>query len=312
MLSDETRVSAYTRAINALVKPGDSVIELGSGFGYFSVLAVRAGAARVDAIDTNPVVHLGPRVAASNGCADRIRFHNDDIFRFIPDTRADLIVGDLRGATPFAGRSLEILIDARRRMLRPGGAMIAHRDVLYCAPARQPAAFTRRVSSPLKTTPAIALDAVAAVAMTTPFQCVVDPDDLLAPGSSWGQIDYTAIESPHHRGSVHWVLDRDATMNGIAVWFEAQLGAGHGFSTAPGSGTTTYSQLYLPFAAPVTIPAGASVAVDLAVHLVSGDYVWAWTARISADAGECSVFTQNSLAERVLDPAAFGGVRMTL
>jgi protein arginine N-methyltransferase 1 len=312
MLTDQVRVSAYTRAINALVTPGDRVIELGSGFGYFSVLAVRAGAAQVDAIDINPVVHLGPRVAASNGCADRIRFHHDDVFRFTPGVGADVIVGDLRGPTPFAGRSLEILIDARRRMLRPGGTMIGRRDVLYCAPARQPATFTRRVSTPLEPTDAIALDPVAAVAMTTPFQCIVDPDDLLAPGSSWGEIDYTAIDSPHHRGTAGWVLDRDATMNGIAVWFEAQLGAGHGFSTAPGSGATTYSHLYLPFARPVTIPAGAALSVDLAVHLVSGDYVWAWTARISGAAGECTAITQNSLAERVLDPAAFGRLGMPL
>ena len=67
------------------MKPGDRVIELGSGFGYFSILAARARAAMIDAIDVNPVVHLGPRVAASNGCSEGIRFHHTDIVHFKPE-----------------------------------------------------------------------------------------------------------------------------------------------------------------------------------------------------------------------------------
>ena len=307
MLSDQRRVSAYSAAIQALVKPGDRVIEIGSGFGYFSILAARAGAALVDAIDINPVVHLGPRVAASNGCSDRIRFHHTDIVHFEPEQRANVLVGDLRGPTPFAHRSLEILIDARRRMLRPGGTIIGRRDVLYCAPAREPASFQRRVSAPLGDTAAVTLRAVAAVAMTTPFRCTLDPGDLLAAGQSWGEIDYEAIETPHHRGAALWVLDTDMTMDGVAVWFDAHLGGGYGFSTMPGGGATTYSHLYLPFTAPLSIPAGGSVALNIAAHFVGGDYVWAWSARVCCrDGTESSVITQNSVAERVLDPAAFG------
>jgi SAM-dependent methyltransferase len=304
MLS-EARVSAYAGAITSIVRPGDHVIELGSGFGYFSVVAARAGAARVDAIDINPVVHLGKRIAEANGCGDRIRFHHGDISSFEPDGRADVIVGDLRGPTPFADRALEVLIDARRRMLRPGGAMIAHRDVLYCAPSREPGAFRRRVHAPLNT--AIDLSAVAAVAMTTPFQCAIDSNDLLAPGLSWGEIDYTAVESPHHRGAAEWVVERDVTMDGVAVWFESHLGAGHTLSTAPAMAETTYSNLYLPFATPVTVAGGATLALELGVRLVAGHYVWIWSARVSpAGGGQPFTITQNSIAERVVDPGAFG------
>jgi hypothetical protein len=306
MVSDQARVSAYAGAIASLVRPGDRVIELGSGFGYFSVLAVRAGAARVDAIDINPVVHLGARVAGSNQCADRIHFHHIDALRFEPEERADVVVADLRGPTPFAGRALEILIDARRRMLRSGGTMIGCRDVMYCAPAREPAAFRRRVSAPLSSGGPLDLRPVASVAMTTPHQCAIEADDLLAPGKSWGAIDYAVVESPHLRGAVEWVLDREQTLNGIAVWFEADLGAGHRFSTAPANGATTYLNLYLPFAVPIPIGAGGTLGLQVEARLVSGHYVWVWTARVSSIHGQpLSTTTQNSLAERVLDPGAF-------
>ncbi len=140
------------------------------------------------------------------------------------------------------------------------------------------------------------------------MQCTIDSDDLLAPGASWGEIDYGTIDTPHHRGAVEWILDNGATMDGVAVWFEAHVGGGYGFSTVPGgSGATTYSHLYLPFSAPVSIPAGGSVALNIAAHFVGGDYVWAWSAQVrSRDGGESSMIAQNSVAERVLDPAAFG------
>ena len=66
MIADGTRVAAYAGAIRGAVHAGDRVLDVGTGFGFFSVVAAQAGAGRVDAVDTNPVVHLGPRVAQAN------------------------------------------------------------------------------------------------------------------------------------------------------------------------------------------------------------------------------------------------------
>ena len=101
MIADDTRVSAYAAAIRGAVRPGDRVLEVGAGFGFFSVIAARAGASRVDAIDTNPAIHLGPGLAAANGCADRIRFHQVDAERLTLREKADLIVSDLRSRRAF-------------------------------------------------------------------------------------------------------------------------------------------------------------------------------------------------------------------
>ena len=106
MIADETRVSAYAGAIRAAVRPGDHVLDVGAGFGFFSVVAAQAGAGRVDAVDTNPVVHLGRRVAEANNCGNRIFFHHLDAARLTLDRPADVLVSDLRGPTPFSGRSL--------------------------------------------------------------------------------------------------------------------------------------------------------------------------------------------------------------
>jgi len=52
MLADHRRCSAYSKAISASVHSGDAVLEIGCGPGLFSLLACRAGARWVYAIDS--------------------------------------------------------------------------------------------------------------------------------------------------------------------------------------------------------------------------------------------------------------------
>src|SRR5687768_18477600 len=112
MIADHARVAAYAAAIRAVVAPGDRVLDVGAGFGFFSVIAAAAGAQHVDAVDTNPAIRLGPRVAAANGCADRISFHHLDVRQLTLPERAGVLIADVRGPTPFGSRALEVVISA--------------------------------------------------------------------------------------------------------------------------------------------------------------------------------------------------------
>jgi type I protein arginine methyltransferase len=313
MLADSTRVEAYAGAIRALVKPGDRVLELGTGVGFFSVLAVRAGAAHVDAVDTNPAVHLGPRVAASNDCADRIAFHACDARELALPAAADVLLSDLRGPTPFKGRSLETLIDVRRRLLRPCGTIIAMRDTLYAAPSRSPLAFQRDVVRPLQRND-VSLEPVARVVYDAPQRGRVAAADLLAPGAGWLTVDYRTVDATDHSGEASWELGRAATVSGIAVWFESDLGGGFGFSAAPANETCAYGQLFLPFRRAVHLAPGDSLRIRIDLHLVGDDYVWVWHAwtRSPDQNDERLVVDQNSLAEIVIDPAALPATAETI
>lgn len=58
MLADTTRNKAYRAAITAAVRarPGCSVLDIGGGSGLLSLIAVRAGATRVDCVEMNPIL----------------------------------------------------------------------------------------------------------------------------------------------------------------------------------------------------------------------------------------------------------------
>ena len=63
MLSDNKRVSAYSRALKKHITPDSIVLDLGAGFGAFSVIASKLGAKKVYAVETNNSINLGPEFA---------------------------------------------------------------------------------------------------------------------------------------------------------------------------------------------------------------------------------------------------------
>lgn len=100
MIADKVRFGAYADAIGRAVRPGYVVVDVGCGPGIFALLACRAGAKRVYAIDGGDIIHLARQLAAANGFTDRIEFlHGDSRQMQLPE-RSDVVVSDVRGALP--------------------------------------------------------------------------------------------------------------------------------------------------------------------------------------------------------------------
>jgi protein arginine N-methyltransferase 1 len=123
MLADHVRVDTYAAGIAKHVKPGDVVIDLGTGSGVLALLAARADARLVYAIDHSPFIASARRVAEDNGVSN-VEFHQVHSGSFHAPTPVDVIVHEQIGEALFDERMVESIIDLRDRVLKPGGRIV--------------------------------------------------------------------------------------------------------------------------------------------------------------------------------------------
>jgi ribosomal protein L11 methyltransferase len=101
------------------LKGGETVLDVGTGSGILAIAAARLGAARVVAVDVDPVaVEVATANVAHNGVADRVQVRPGTFLRGVSE-RGDLIVANLT-----ADLHLEFVGEAAAH-LRPGGLLAA-------------------------------------------------------------------------------------------------------------------------------------------------------------------------------------------
>ena len=281
MIADARRMAAYARAIEARVTPGSAVLDLGTGPGIFALLACRAGAARVYAVESEDVIQLAREAAAASGFADRIRFiHGSGAAVRLPE-RVDGIIADIRGALPMFRDSLASIVDARERFLEPGGWMIAARDVLCAALVASPAVYERCVGG--WSGHGVDFSSARAKAANSWRTLHVEPSDLAVEPRQWATLDYGTLGAVDVAGEVEWTVARDSVVHGVCCWFDTETAPGHGFSNAPAAGPPhVYGQAVFPFPSPTAVAPGDRVRVRLRADHVGGDYTWAWETTVVA------------------------------
>jgi protein arginine N-methyltransferase 1 len=285
MIADSARFTAYADAIQRAVHPGDVVVDLGCGPGIFALLACRAGAKRVHAIDAGEVIHFARKLAAANGFADRVEFFHGDSRKLELAERANVIVSDVRGALPLFGDALPSIADARERFLIKDGVQIPRRDTIYAAILETPD-YYKRVASPWKDAGRrLELTVALPMVLNSVYKVRSQMSQLMTEPLRWCELDYTAHVNTRASAKLQFRATRSGTAHGITAWFQTELFGDIGFSSAPGNMGTVYGQGFLPWLEPVALEAGEEIEVALHADPVSGDYVWRWDAKIPAHKG---------------------------
>src|SRR2546422_8408361 len=192
MIADPGRFDAYAKAIACAVHPGDAVAEIGCGPGVFSLLACRAGARRVFAIESEDSIEFARQLAAANGFTDRIEFFQSDSRKAELPERANVIVSDIRGVLPLHDHAIPSLEDARQRLLATGGIMIPRRDILKAAVIEAEEYYSRLTSPWRKSVPGVDLSPSLLPSLNQCYSSSFKNDQLLTEAQDWGLLAYTA------------------------------------------------------------------------------------------------------------------------
>jgi len=303
MMADRARTEAYARALEATVRPGCTVLDIGTGTGILALLACRFGAGRVYAVDPADAIATAREVARANGVADRIEFIQDVTTRISLPHPADVVVFDLRGVMPLFQECVATVRDARERLLATGGVMVPRADTLLAAPLEAPEAW-KDVAGPADLL-GFDLSAARRAAVNEWTRGRISPEQLLAEPRAWGVLDYRTATDPDLRGAAEWTAARAGTAHGLAVWFEADLGEGIGFGSGPGT-ATVYQTAFFPWPEPVEMAAGDRVRVEIEARLVAGEYLWRWDSTVDRVGCPLLSFRQSTF---LANPPAPGRLR---
>jgi predicted RNA methylase len=257
MLNDEARNDAYDRAIRAAVRPGDHVLEIGTGSGILAMMAARAGAERVTTCEVNPALaDVARRIVAANGFAERVsvvgrKSTQVELGRDLPRP-ADLLIMEIFDSVLVGEGVLPSLDDARARLLKPDARVLPRRARVYAAAVEMPGLRRinpiRRIAgfdlSPFEvfSNPAgqmVELGAEPHRLLTAPFP--VFDFDFGAPVPNAGE---QRVEVP---------ATSAGTVHAVAIWYDLFLDDATVMTTAPGVERNHWKQAvdFLPADLPV-------------------------------------------------------------
>jgi protein arginine N-methyltransferase 1 len=299
-LRDRHRLSAYERALREVVKPGDVVVDLASGTGILGMLACRAGAARVYAIEEDGIAGLARQIARVNGLEERItglRGHSQTI---TPPERADVVVCDQIGGFGLEAGILDLFQDARARFLRPGGTMIPCGLDLMVAPVEHPLMHGRLRF--WKGRPAdFDCGPAAAIAANTGYPVRLRQQHLLSAPVSAIALDLTAETTIPLRATVTPRASRDGVLHGFGGWFIARLAPHVTMTNSPLSAERILRrQVFFPIEEAVPVEAGATIEISLRI-LPSSD-MYAWEVSVRPAAGTPVRFRHSTLHGMLMSP----------
>lgn len=281
MIADASRFGAYAEAIAAAVRPGDTVAEIGCGPGVFSMLACRAGARRVYAIESQDIIAFARTLAAVNGFSSQIEFLQSESQKAKLRERVNVVVSDIRGALPLFQDAIPSLEDARKRFLAPSGIMIPQRDTLKAAVMEDDAYYTRLVSPWREPVAGLDLSSPILPVLNQIYARYFEKNQFLTQAENWGVLDYTTGAAADVSAEVNFRVERAGTGHGVCLWFETQLLDGIGYSAGPGT-STVHGQRFLPWLEPVALEQGEGIRVAIEANLVGREYIWQWETKIPA------------------------------
>jgi len=285
-ISDPVAMPAYEQAIRRLVKPGDVVFDLGAGTGILSCLACKAGAERSYAVDPDQIIGLVPKVAAQNGFGERIIARKSDSFGFDPPEKADVVIASMLSLAGIGNNMLAAVLDARQRLLKPGGIIIPSILVPVVCPVEVPEWYEARIDCWDHKRMDLDFRAVRTVAVNRCGRTKLSANSLLAAPQEMAVIRLAEISSPSVRKRMRFLIERKGVLHALGAWVEVVMVERVRCSSSPVAETAMrWSQMILPLETPIAVQAGDQVTALIRADAVGHEQNISWDVEVRAADG---------------------------
>jgi protein arginine N-methyltransferase 1 len=244
MLNDRDRTSSLIDGIYNVIRPGDIVIDIGTGTGILAIAAARAGARHVYAIEASSIGKLAKAVFEANELADRITLIEGWSTQISLIELADVLVSDIIGSEPLSENVLEITNDAVKRLLKPDARLIPNRIKIFGQLVTIPRieltehTFTAEVIENWRSWYGIDFSPLAEVAKNSLHKSFIKPLEAI----NWtslgepvllAEVDFKNIGQLVIDNTVTVTANISGPLDGLLEYFEIELSPTSSYSTNP-------------------------------------------------------------------------------
>lgn len=277
MLLDRPRVEAFAQAIQRVVQPGDVVMDVGTGSGLLALLAARAGARRVYAVEASAAAELARAHARENGFESVIEVLKRDLEslgRRTLDPAPNVVVSEMLGYfAPDEGH--HHVYRLARRLAAPDARLIPSSYRVVFAPAE--IAELEAELLELEQLVGLRLGSLAGRLRTRPMVTRVAPEHLLGPEVEG---ERQAADAPlPSEFEAQLQVSESGSLNAVVTSFAAELAPGLVLRTGVAAPATHWCQMVFPVHPPLPCQRGDRLTFVVRPRLVTDPGTYAWELR---------------------------------
>jgi len=245
MLRDHPRMEAYRDAImrNSEAMQGKTVLDVGCGTGILSMMAAKAGAKVVYAVEASSMAAHAKHLVEYNGLSDIVTVLHARMEDVDLPEKVDVIISEWMGFYLVHESMLNSVLDARDRWMKEGGLMLPSHATIYACPVSMDQYRQDKVDfwadvCGLDLTP---FGQKVAAASSAPLVQLIEGGQLLAEPAVVASFDcgnVTVADLASIANTLSFKISSPGRLAGIALWFDCLFDVRSSSSTSTDTSTS--------------------------------------------------------------------------
>ena len=247
LLGQRSRIEKFKQAIQKVVVKGDYVVDIGTGSGVLAILAAKAGAGRVTAIEVNAEsLRYAKEAAQLNEVEQLIEFVEGNFTEFKPRERADVVICEMLSSMMLVEQQVPASLYASREILKPNGTLLPQGVKVFVVPVECPEIWERFQFDNIR---------FPRVVQTATHEATKDLADLQVLVT----FDLTNLKMDNSVDRrLRFEMVENGTIHGLVGVFEAKLYKNIKLDMSDG-----WKQLFIPLAQPIEVSVGDTFATRI-------------------------------------------------